>query len=507
MTENNNEIPHNLPIDNTEGDSHVSFDDHDHNDDSSKETSGSDNAIKYALIAGFLVILFTVSVGIVSFLPSIISSVSNTASAYLFSNFSTQSKLTLTLDKNEISTGQPFVISWKNNTADKNISGSYSLNYKCIEGITLTEFSSGKTIVCGTYFPIGNSDGSIKLNSNSKNTSKIQLPINISFFETGSKEPKLTNSISILDNGVNTSQNNDQATAKSNLTVNQNNSNASNNSANDYYPANGKSDLSISLVKRGIVLNDGSYRETSVIDSGSKVMIQFQITNNGTVPSGDWSLTATLPTTIQNERTFSSGTEPSIKPGASYTMSLAFDSYDTSINQAILTLLSSSDSNLSNNNLTVPFTAGSGYNTTYNNYNNNNNYYSGNANLNISIINIGQFNRSNQQFYNYGNNIIYSGSTVGIQFQVTNNSSVASGLWLFRANVPTYSNGNYNYYNSGTYNYDSGTEPSLAPGQSANFTIAFDNPNIGSDTIYINTYGNNISNVNGSASKTFYVTN
>ena len=156
-------------------------------------------------------------------------------------------------------------------------------------------------------------------------------------------------------------------------------------------------------------------------------------------------------------------------------------------------------------NLTVPFTAGSGYNTTYNNYNNNNNYYSGNANLNISIINIGQFNRSNQQFYNYGNNIIYSGSTVGIQFQVTNNSSVASGLWLFRANVPTYSNGNYNYYNSGTYNYDSGTEPSLAPGQSANFTIAFDNPNIGSDTI--NTYGNNISNVNGSASKTFYVTN
>ncbi|MEI8337941.1 MAG: hypothetical protein WCF92_02215 [bacterium] len=514
MSEINNQIPHNLPVEpEFHGDNYSAETDESHNEVTVEKT-GADKAIKYTLIAGFLVILFVVSLGLVSFLPSIISSVSASASAYLFSTFSSQPKIALTLDKKEILNGQPFNLSWKNNT-NTTTGGSYSFSYKCTDGVTLTEAISGKTIVCGTYFPLGDNDGSIKLISNSKNSNNTQIPMNVSFFENGSKDPKLTNSISILADGTNGSQNNTVATT-SGVTVSQNLSNKTNttsnltqtssqNSSATYYPVNGKSDISISLVKKGIILSNGSYQEASVINYGSKVMIQFQVSNIGTAPSGQWSLLATLPTTIQNEKIFNSGTEPSLKPGDSFTMSLAFDSFDTSANSAAITLLSSTDSNVSNNNLTIPFTAGNSYNTTYNNnYNNNINYY-GNATLNVSINNIGQFNRSNQQFYN--NSTIYSGSTVGVQFTVTNNGASATGPWTFNASVPTNSNGNYNYYNSGTYNYTSGSQPSLAPGQSANFTIAFDNPNVGSDTIYINTYGSSISGGNNNASKTFYVSN
>ncbi|MFA6463692.1 MAG: hypothetical protein WCV55_01650 [Candidatus Paceibacterota bacterium] len=495
MSETNNQIPHNLPI---EPDFHTDpYSEHSDNshDEVTVEKSGSDKAIKYALISGFLVILFVVSLGIVSFLPRIISNVSASASAYLFSAFSTQPKITLTLDKTEVSTGGSFALSWKNNTTTTN--GNYSFNYKCTDGITLVEVASGKTIVCGTSFPLGTDNGSIKLAANSKNTGSKTLPMNVSFFEKNSKEPTLTNSISVLVDGTSGPQKNNSSDT-SGITVSQTNTNSTNQSENYYYPAGGKSDISISLVKKGMVLSNGGFQETSVINSGSRVMVQFQITNNGTVPSGAWSLSATLPTTIQNEKTFTSQVEPSLKPGDSFTMNLAFDSYDTSVNQVVITILSSTDSNFSNNNLTIPFTAGSGY-TNYN--------YSSNATLNVSITNIGQFNRSNGQFYNYGNNTIYAGSTVGVQFTVTNNGTYATGPWTFNANVPTVSNGNYNYYNSGTYNYTSSTQTSLEPGQSANFTIAFDNPNVGSDTIYINTYGTNSSNANNSASRTFSVSN
>ena len=272
-----------------------------------------------------------------------------------------------------------------------------------------------------------------------------------------------------------------------------------------------------------MVLNDGTFVQTQTINAGSRVLVQFNVANDGTAPSGIWSLTATLPTTVQIEKVFSSGNEPSLRPGDSYVMSLSFDSFDPSATQAILTILSSTDSNKANNTLSIPFSAGTGYNSYNSNYNNyyGNNNYNGNGALTVAITNLGQFNRSNGQFYynGYNNNTIYSGSTVGVQFTVTNTGSTATGPWSFNATLPTNSisnnnncygyNCNNNYYNNynGTYNYPSGTEPSLAPGQSMTFTIAFDNPNIGSDTVNISANGSYPQTINNTATRTFYVSN
>ncbi|MEI6478960.1 MAG: hypothetical protein WCO18_01565, partial [bacterium] len=401
MNETKDQIPHNLPVENVHEDAHNFPIEHQDPSHTEIEKDGSDKAIKYVLIGGFLVILFVVSIGLVSFLPGIISNVSSTASAYLFSAFSSQPKITLSLDKTESQINQPFLLSWKNNTTSTR--GSYSFSFKCTNGVTLSDANSKKNIVCGTLFPLGTDNGSIKLIPNSKNLESTDLPMNVSFFENGNSEPKLTNSISISVDGINgptnkSASSNSSSGTNSGVTVKQDNSSAANSStSNYYYPTNGKSDLSITLVKRGMIANDGSFVETSAINSGSRVMIQFNVANNGTSPSGNWSLNATLPTTAQNEKVFSSGTESSLRPGDSFTMSLSFDSFDPSANQAVLTLLSSSDSNMQNNNLTVPFTTNSGYS---NNYNNNYyNTYSGNASLNIQITSIAPFNRSTGQFY------------------------------------------------------------------------------------------------------------
>ena len=542
MSEINDQIPHNLPTEHTQTDVHYSSveqnihtepihnDEYNGDDEPEKENKGADKAIKYALVAGFLVILFVISLGLVSFLPSIISNVSSSASAYLASTFSSKPKITLTLDKTENLNNQPFVLSWKNNTTDTN--GTYSFSFKCTEGVMLIEASSSKAIVCGTYFPLGNTNsGSIKIVTNSKNSGSTATPMNVTFFENGSTEPKLTNSVSIWADGTSgatNTQNNNYNSAgtstNSGVTVTQNNSTTTNNSSsNYYYPANGKSDLAITLVKSGMVLNDGTFVQTQTINAGSRVLVQFNVANDGTAPSGIWSLTATLPTTVQIEKVFSSGNEPSLRPGDSYVMSLSFDSFDPSATQAILTILSSTDSNKANNTLSIPFSAGTGYNSYNSNYNNyyGNNNYNGNGALTVAITNLGQFNRSNGQFYynGYNNNTIYSGSTVGVQFTVTNTGSTATGPWSFNATLPTNSisnnnncygyNCNNNYYNNynGTYNYPSGTEPSLAPGQSMTFTIAFDNPNIGSDTVNISANGSYPQTINNTATRTFYVSN
>ncbi len=401
MTEDKNNIPYNLPTEDEEivihGDSTVPETDvysthtqsstatEQHSTHSTDESGGNGKVLRYALLAGFVIILFIISFGIVSFVPSIISSASSTASAYLFGSlFSSKPSITISFDQGEVGTGQPVTLSWDTSAASS--TGQFTLSFPCTTGLTVAVAESGQSIVCGTYFAIGNSAGSIKIIPTSTNSGQTTLPFSINFFQNGSSQPKITNSSSIIVDGPgitppssatstqtnSTDQNNTSSTGSGTYSFsNSNSTNTSTSSSSPQTttpnaPAAGKSDLAIRLVSAGYMSPNGQVITNSAIPEGSRVVLQFEVSNVGSAASGSWYLTGTLPTTEADERSITSPAEPNLRPGISYLMTLAFDAFDPTQTETALTVNSSTDSNLSNNTMVLRI-AESG--TNYNYYN------------------------------------------------------------------------------------------------------------------------------------------
>ncbi len=436
-----------------------------------EESRGGNSILRWILIIGMLIILFFISIGIVKFVPKALS----TASTYLSSVFSFKPKLDISFDKKSVNSEEPFLISWKNNTEEK--SGSYSLGYKCEQGIRVYEMREGKPVVCETPFPIGTNEGSLPVKIISDKNEKVDVAFNVSFNKMGSSDISLSNSESIdvtpknfgAVSDSNSSSNNygNVSTSTSQSKQNSQNPNTSTTNSdqnrNTYYPAGTKSDLSISLVKRGIVDINDNFREGNIINSGDRAMIQFKISNDGTAPSGAWTLKATIPSANPSEKNITR-VQPSLRPGASYILTLRFDSFDPYSPNAIISIESSSDSNTSNNQITIPFD-GSYYGG--NNYYGNN-YYSGTApDLVARIVSI---DRTGGYYYGnnyYGNN--YTNKTLVVRFEIQNIGGSATGPWRFRADLPSYDNNVYN----------SPLKSSLAPGATSSFTLTVTNANNG----------------------------
>jgi len=277
------------------------------------------------------------------------------------------------------------------------------------------------------------------------------------------------------------------------------------------------------------------------------------VQNVGTGASGSWYLNAVLPTSISNERVYNSQAQPSINPGQSYQMTLAFDSYDPSTSSIQITLQGGNDTNRNNNILVIPLTSNgnsannngcyyqNGYqycngnnnngcyysNGSYicNNNNNNNCYYlngsyvcnnnnnngcyysngsyicnTGNnsaSDLSVTITNVGTLDKNTGQFY-YTNSISRT-DRAAVQFEVKNTGGTSSGSWSFTANLPSSSNSSYS----------SGTQNSLAAGQTMSFTVGFDGPNGGSQNVSVQLYpsGSDSNSGNNYASRSIYVNN
>src|SRR3989344_1016218 len=87
------------------------------------------------------------------------------------------------------------------------------------------------------------------------------------------------------------------------------------------------------------------------------------------------------------------------------------------------------------------------------------------------------------------------------RFTIQNIGGTDTGIWTFNASLP--SSTNSSYYST--------SQNSLAPGQSATFTLGFENPYTGSNTVSVNIDpNNNISESNENnnyTSRSIYVNN
>ncbi len=538
---------------------HDSHDNHsDHSlDEHSEEKKNSALYIRIAVIVGILIILFFISISIVQFVPRMLGG----ASSFFSSLFGGGPKITISTDKPQARSGDPITFTWKNSSSDT--SGQYTWQFTCTDGAAFFYQSTNglKPVVCNTLFPLPTNGNSYTFVGSSSKETNITVPITISQWGSDNKvklsatsnltlvpknAPTNTNQAAAVNlsggyanSGTATSSNSQSyslfgsnysdATTSNQWTTlgypngGQTTSDQNTNTNNGYYQpvshggsTNGSNsgsntssksgstasygtspDLAINLTKVGFVDNNGNLISGNSIPTGSKVLVQFTVSSIGNAPSGTWYLSANLPTGIFQERTYTSSAEPSLRPGSSYQMTLTFDNFDPSQGNLSLSITGASDINSANNTLSVPLSSNGNYNGGgYNPYYPNNGYNNGPANLSLRITDVGVMDSYGNSFYY--SNTFHQNDRIGVRFTVTNTGGSASGPWSFQANLPAVGNSNYN----------SGTEPSLAPGQSTQFTIAFTGAQIGSDNIQVylnnnNGYGNYYSN--SSDSRTIYV--
>ena len=281
----------------------------------------------------------------------------------------------------------------------------------------------------------------------------------------------------------------------------------------------GLPDLSASVISTGIVNSAGVFIPQTVVYEGQRAAAQILVTNIGTNVSGSWILQAPLPTN-QGGEVFTSVAQPSLAPGASAKLTLSFDDLrDVNVSSMVVTIdpyNQIAESNKSNNqvvatfqknlsytnagyNYTYPtnyttnytnaiYSNGSYYNAGYNTtgyvgtnnngvYYNNGSYYvaptytypyttyDGNWNssnslpdLTASIVSVNNQNNTYGTTY-YNGSSYYSGNPETLQVQITNNGGSTAYNYSFNASI------------NGSVAYTSPSEPSLAPGQSAIYTV------------------------------------
>jgi hypothetical protein len=327
---------------------------HDHHEDHNTEEKNDSLWIRFLVITGVVVILFFISISIVKLVPKMFSSVGN-----LFGN-----GIEVSTNAKEVDSAGTFVLNWKNNTENKD--GVYTVNFACTTNIKV-EYNTKdglKPVICNTLFPLPKETGSYPFTVMTENEKDATLNFVITLWDTTTNKEKLTGKgkISILGLGtkttVATSTVKDNSVKTVDLYTPSNNTTSSTTKKDTkILPVpktyTGNPDMAIRMVEIGWVDFYGSYHSGVSIPDGARVLVKFNVSNVGTAPTGAWTISATLPTKTVYERNFYSKTEPSVMPGASFDLSLAFDDFDSYSPTMTITLQNSIDLNTANNTLVV----------------------------------------------------------------------------------------------------------------------------------------------------------
>ncbi len=358
--------------------------------------------------------------------------------------------------------------------------------------------------------------------------------------------------------------------------------NTSNQSNNNYSGYTGTPDLSVQILSVGTKTN-GVFIATNNFTTDSTVVVNFQITNKGTAASGAWAMRVDSPSSNAMDKV-KTLTARSLPAGAAVTGQVVFNTPAIGTNQQVTISVDPNntiqESNESNNQISSTISITQAYN--YNNYNNNYNYnncvngymngvYTGCNNNNYNYNNCvngyvnGVYTGCTNNNYNYNNcvngymNGIYTGCNnnygtslpnlnvsliglgktdaynqftqtthlrtsdkVAVKFTVTNNTSVYTSSWTWKANLvgpnPYYTGTYYNNYNTNGYTYNNDgsrtyitpiVESGLTPGETRTYTATFDGLTYGSNymTIIVDS-ANNITESNegdNSISQSFFV--
>ena len=395
------------------------------------------------ILVSFIIIILLLSA---SSIPSVLSKISSSLSAAIYSVFIPAEGATMTADKKLVNSEETFTVNFKK--GDTITDGLFTISYACDSNIDLMSIENNglKKINCDTPYYLLQDETSINLRAITKSI-VFRLVLDGSFENNSTQKTEKIGivRVTIKNDGIGILINTATTTSTN---ISNNPTPVTNTSV--YAPTYnyiGKTDLAARILQVGL-LNSATNLITTrnQFNSQEMVGVKFEVRNDGDANTGPWSFTASLPSI--STPTYNSNTQISLRPGESIVFTLGFSNL-SNLYQSLITISADplnivSETNESNNIITQTIT-NLGYNTN-NNYNNNtysNGYYDSNGNF------VYYNNNTNNGWDYYNNGWNNGNTTLGVTcYALPNNPSRSEAVHWYADAIG--GNGNYNFTWNGT---------------------------------------------------------
>jgi hypothetical protein len=422
------------------------------NAEPTSEKSPSRIVWRVLILAGVLIVLVVLSIGIIKLVPKALSSLASVNVSFS-SLFSPKEKIAVSSDKSQITSGDSFTISF-NHTGGK-VDGYFNLSTACQNSYQLFYQNGGtrRSIDCKNPLSINASSTAVTLYATNNTSSAVTMPITLDFVSKTDGKIQASGETTVV---VNPASSGAVSPVKNTSTStynggNTNNGNTGTGGGYTYPPAtsNGTADLVARITFVGIQdRNSGNFIATTNVNSNDRVIVRFEVQNIGAGASGPWDLRTVLPTNLAGDQTKYLYNQPSIPAGLAVSGTLYFDNPQYGQNQLIQIVV---DPNSRLNELRKDNNVAEvSINTSGNGSYNGGGTTSNGVDLTVRILDVNPLDNESAE----------------IRFQITNQGSQSSGSWDYRMEIPEADiiSNNYN-------------QPSMAPGESRIFTARFDGLN------------------------------
>jgi hypothetical protein len=428
-------------------------------------------------------------------LPSILSKVSSSFSAALYSVFIPAEGASVTADKKVINSGDEFTVTFKEGETDTD--GLFTVSYDCSQNISLlaVEASGLKDIACDAPYYLLDNSSSIKIRAITEDATVVRLALTAGLENNDTQKSESIGvvRVTVTNREAGTTVEEEVVPPTTTGTPTR----PTTPTAPVYY---GKADLAVRVLQVGILnTRTNLIINQSQFTGNETVGVRFEVRNDGDANTGAWTFSAALPSMITP--TYSSPIQNSLRPGESIQFTLGFSALTNQYSNLITINADPSsmvvESNEGNNMTTSPvinlgynnnnynnsndnnyydYNYNNSYNNgcyvdgwfTYNCNNNYNNYYRNNNNndgvdLAVDILAVGRIN-SNGNFVEDNN--IEEGDDAAVKFRVTNEGDEESDRWDYEVRLtPSFSGDEYTRSNMA----------SLDPDESITVIVSFDN--------------------------------
>jgi hypothetical protein len=387
---------------------------------------------KLFFIFGVIIILIILAFAVIKITPKLVKGFGSFGSA-ITSQFSGD-EINVKTSKENVESEDKFTLSW---TYSPNAEGLYVLSYSCIDNISVKIVSgkSPKSMICDTNYKLGETedvDLEIALN---KNNSYVDVPFKIGYIINATKELASQGEVAVtVTNGTPEGDLSASADIKAEP-IEKKTSNKTAANTNTALQNTGKPDLA--------VVEGGAINNRTVI---------LSVRNLGGNLSKSWKFSYIT----NGGKTETSPSQMALPSGAGMQYTLRFDENISYVKITLDSTKSISESNESNNIVTVY----TGRNSSNNSDNSNNN--DDDPDLIIENLEVGYLR--NGRFVEDDN--IDENETVVVRFTVKNRGGDFNDSWRYTVESPTEDNDVYK----------SSNQSGLDSGESKNITVKFNNP-------------------------------
>lgn len=430
---------------------------------------------KALFVVGIIFLIVVIGFALLFIVPRIVSGIGGAASA-LTSIFrgAAGDGIAVTTTASRVKSEEEFTISWDDVEAVPTT--SHAVSFSCVENTIIR--IDGKRAQCEKNIDVSFAENDIDVEiENSKADSVAEVAFKISAIESG-EEKRSGKTVVAVTNGTpsvfdDSSDNTDTSDSDNDKPATSGSSNVTTKPATGstggttVKPAAGKANLYISRAVSG-TWREGVVFASNRIEEDQIGGVEFTVINDGGTATGPWTFTYTEPTARGDVR--SAGTQPSIPAGGSLTYTIQFPSYAEGMKSTTITL-DTSNSVAERNEYDNSRTEVLLFDAASNNQGTGGGSFNRNDDANLTVEILGTGRLDGRRFVETDN--VDSNDELAVRFKIKNDGGESTGAWRFTVELT----------GDDDQDYESARQPSLSPGQSAEYTLAFDGIDRDAETV------------------------